>query len=204
MDDVRSPVGPADIRPVLAALVGRAAARRLVDAFGHAFAMARATPAELSAKAGLADGAARRVGAAFELGRRALAPPWEHEQPFCGPQEVWDHYRPELAHLDREVFFGVGLDARCRRIIEVRVAEGRPDHCIVDPAELFRPLLRAAARNVVLVHNHPSGDPAPSEADRHLTRRLAMAGQLLGIAVADHVIVGLNAYHSMAEEGVLP
>ena len=181
-----------------------AVAAALLKRFGHLPGLARAGSAELAASPGLSPAAATRLVAAFEAGRRALSPPWPKEAPFSEPEDVWAHYRATLGSLDREVFLAVGLDVRCRRVCEAEVAAGSLSSCAVEPRDVFLSMLRAAAHSVLLVHNHPSGDPTPSPQDRRLTSRLAMAGQILGIPVVDHVIVGRDGYHSLSEEGCLP
>jgi len=178
-------------------------AGRLLACFGHLSALARSEAPEVRALAGLSGAAAGRLAAAFELGRRALAPPWPKEEPFSDPEDVWAHYRVTLAPLDREVFLAVGLDVRCRRVCEIQVADGGLSSCGVRPRDVFLPMLRRAAHSLLLVHNHPSGDPTPSREDRRLTVRLATCGSFLGLEVVDHVIVAQSGYHSMAEEGAL-
>ena len=99
----------------------------------------------------------------------------------------------------QELFVALGVDVRNRLVIDVEVARGVLTGVEVHPREVFRPLIRAAAAGVILVHNHPSGDPAPSLEDLDLTRRLRDVGQLIGIPVIDHIIVGDNGYCSVAE-----
>ena len=96
------------------------------------------------------------------------------------------------------------LDSRHRVIRSVLTSQGTLTASLVHPREVFRPALREAAAALVLVHNHPSGDPSPSSEDREITRRLAQAGVLLGIPVLDHVIVADRGYASLREEGDLP
>ena len=197
---------------LLAVMLGRprlrpsdlVAAERLLGSFGHLGALARAGARELAEVRGIDAHAAARLEAAFEAGRRSLTPPWPDDEPFSDPEDIWAHFRTSLGGLDREVFLAIGIDARCHRVCEARVADGGLAHCIVDPRDVFLPMLRGAAHRVVLVHNHPSGDPTPSDDDRRLTARLAMAGRVLGLDVVDHVIIGRSAYHSMASDGSLP
>ena len=185
-------------------LTGPAGARAVVAVFPTCHALARAGAGELQRDAGLTPLQAARVVAATEIGRRALAPPWDDDEPFCDPETVWRHYRGQLGGLTHERLLAVALDAKCRRIQEVLLAEGEPTRCLVEPNQVFRAMLRAGAVSALLVHNHPSGDPTPSARDVSFTRRIAAAGQLLGVSVADHLIVSRRGYHSMAAEGILP
>jgi hypothetical protein len=94
------------------------------------------------------------------------------------------------------------LDQRGRRIELLEIARGGRNTVSVAPAEVFEPALRAGAAQIVLIHNHPSGDPEPSPQDRQMTERLRAAGDLLGILVADHVIIGHSSYSSLVERGL--
>lgn len=193
----------APLEQVVAALVGKPKAGPLLRAFPTAQALCRAGPGELIQEGGLSPGQAVRLIAAAELGQRGLNPPWDDGEPFCEPEDVWRFYRVDLGALVHERLIAVALDAKCRRIGEVTVVEGQLTRCLVDPPQVFRPMLRAGAVSTLLVHNHPSGDPSPSGQDVTFTRRIAEAGRILGISVVDHVIVGRHGYHSMAAEGAL-
>jgi DNA repair protein RadC len=154
------------------------------------------------------DGLVRRwprraavVRAALELGRRAAAIPLAARAPVRDAAAVFAHFRGRLPQLDREVFYVLLLDGKNRVQGEVRVSEGSLTAALVHPREVFAPAIRAAAAALVLVHNHPSGDPTPSAEDRAITERLRQAGELIGIRVLDHVVIGRGSYTSMAEAG---
>ncbi len=191
------------LRDLLAVLTSTAVADRLLDRFPCAHALSQAGARELEGVRDVSPHEALRLAAACEVGRRALRPPWDDDDPFDTPESVWHEYRARLGALPHERLIALGLDGRCRRVVEVQVAEGGPARCAVEPGQVFRPLLRAGAHGALLVHNHPSGDPSPSEADRSFTRRLAAAGEVLGVEVVDHIVVARHGYHSMAESGVL-
>ena len=108
-----------------------------------------------------------------------------------------------LRDKKREIFLVVLLDARHRMLREEVVSEGSLTSSIVHPREVFLPAVRESAGAVVLVHNHPSGDPRPSEEDVAVTRRLVRASELLGIRVLDHVIIGDGRYASLRQEGLM-
>jgi len=123
--------------------------------------------------------------------------------PFLSPGQIFDHYHGRLRDHKREMFLVVLLDARHRVLREEAVSEGSLTSSIVHPREVFRAAVRESAGAVVLVHNHPSGDPAPSEEDVAVTRRLVQASELIGIRILDHVIVGDGSYTSLKEAGLL-
>src|SRR6185295_659238 len=133
---------------------------------------------------------AARVRAALELGRRATAEPLAAGGPLRDAAAVYAHFRGRLPQLDREVFYVLLLDGKNRVRGEVRVSEGSLTAALVHPREVFAPAIREAAAALILVHNHPSGDPTPSAEDAAITQRLRQAGELIGIRVLDHVVVG--------------
>jgi DNA repair protein RadC len=159
----------------------------------------RATSAELAAFAGIGPVRATAMQAALELGRRAISARPETGQRVTGASEVWTYFRSRLAPLPVEEFWAVGLDVRHRVQSEHCLARGSLTGVEIHPRDVFRPLIRHAAAAVIFCHNHPSGDPTPSRADVELTARLREVGDLCGIAVLDHVVVGWDGYASLAE-----
>ena len=105
--------------------------------------------------------------------------------------------------LEKEQFHIVMLDGKNRILREERISEGILTASLVHPREVFAPAIREAAAGLVLIHNHPSGDPEPSPEDREVTRRLVAVGELVGIRILDHVIVGDGRYVSFIERGLL-
>ena len=118
------------------------------------------------------------------------------------PEVVYELFRP-LASLDRECVAVAMLDARNRLVGIHAVHVGTTTHSVVGPGEVFKAAILANARGIVIVHNHPSGDPNPSEDDMELTRRLKTAGQTLDIHVLDHVVVAHDGYVSLRQRGVI-
>lgn len=139
--------------------------------------------------------------AAFELGRRAAGTPLQPGMVLSDAASVFEHFRGRLPQRDREVFYALLVDGRNRLQAEVRVSEGSLTATLVHPREVFGPAIRCGAAAVVLAHNHPSGDPQPSAEDDALTTRLRQVGELVGIRVLDHVVIGQGAFVSMAERG---
>jgi DNA repair protein RadC len=154
-------------------------------------------------RAGAGAAGACRLAASFALSRKLLGEPLPRGAHFASPKQIFDHYRGALRDKKREMFLVVLLDARHRVLRDEVVSEGSLTSSIVHPREVFLPAVRESAGAVVLVHNHPSGDPSPSDDDVAVTRRLVHASELLGIKVLDHVIVGDGVYASFRERGLL-
>jgi DNA repair protein RadC len=173
-------------------------ASNLVKASGGVAALSRASPRELSLITGVGAARAARITAAFELGRRAVA--GEHRRTaIAQPDDVYRMIHPRVAGLAQEVFFVIGVDIRNGVLDVVEVARGSVHAVEVHPREVFRPLVRMAATGGIVVHNHPTGDPTPSLEDVELTRRLRAVGEVIGIPIIDHVVVGDGKFRSIAE-----
>lgn len=178
-------------------------AARLLHEVGGLSGLSKLGPGGLEQLSGLGPGKSCRIIAAVELGRRVVTRPLHRGARLASSRDVDAAYRPSLADADTEVFICIALDAKHRPIREIEIARGGLSACPVAPADVFRALLREAAAGVVLVHNHPSGEPTPSTDDVQLTERLARAGELLGIPVLDHVIVGREGHFSFLDAGLL-
>jgi len=176
---------------------------RLLAGLGGVAGLAQATEAELRAVPGVGAARASVLRAALELGRRAAGARPERGQRLGAASEVWAYYRARLAFAPVEEFWVLGLDVRHRLLFETCVARGCLTGVEVHPREVYRPLIRAAAAAAIFCHNHPSGDPSPSRQDLELTRRLREVGELVGIAVLDHVVVAADGYTSFADRGWL-
>jgi len=180
-----------------------ALAATLLHRHGGLPGLARAAAAELSGEDGMGPAKSATLVAALELGRRLAARRLRSGDPVRGPADVFRHFHPRLRDARHERFLLVLLDGRHRMLREVVISQGTLTASLVHPREVFRPALREAAAAVVLVHNHPSGDPTPSREDQEITERLAAAGELLGIPVLDHVVVAERGYVSLRESGLL-
>ena len=159
-----------------------------------------ATPREASGDA-LPPGQAARLAAAFELSRRFSPEPGM--PPLVNtPREVWG-VTADLRGETREHFVGLYLNARNRLLARTTVSIGSLNAALVHPREVFAPALEVRAASLIVVHNHPSGETDPSDDDVCITRRLADAGEILGVRLVDHVIVGWRGYTSLREAGHL-
>jgi len=174
-------------------------AAAVLRSVGGAAGLPRATRAELAAHAGMGSVRATLVLAAIELGRRALTGRPVRGQRLAGASEVWTYLGSRLASLAVEEFWALGLDARHRVQSEHCLARGSLTGVEIHPRDVFRPLIRHGTAAVIFCHNHPSGDPAPSRADVDLTTRLREVGDLCGIPVLDHIVVGWEGYVSLCE-----
>ena len=152
---------------------------------------------------GVGPAKAALIKAALEIGKRAAAAPLSTGQRVTSSEDVFRHYQPLMRDLRREVFKAVLLDGKNAIIRDVTVSEGSLTLSIVHPREAFVPAVRESAAAVIFVHNHPSGDPEASPEDRALTRRLVSVGEIIGIRVLDHVIIGDHRYVSFADQGWL-
>ena len=175
-----------------------AVAAELIASAGGIAQLARASPRELALTAGIGTARATQIAAAFELGRRSLSSSQRRET-LGHPEDIFRICEPRVAGLSQEVFIVVGMDIRNGLLDVVEVARGHVHGVEVHPREVFRPLVRMAAAAGVIVHNHPSGDPTPSPQDIELTRRMFAVGDLLGIPLIDHVVIGDRAFRSVKE-----
>jgi DNA repair protein RadC len=162
-------------------------------------ALARQSAAHLRRELKLSRAGAARLAAAFALGRRVEASVREPRQPLRSPLLVHDLMVGELRGLERETFHALLLDGKHRLRRRHRVSEGTLTSSLVHPREVFGPALREGAAALIVVHNHPSGDPEPSAEDLAVTRRLVEVGTLLGVPLLDHVVVADERYVSIRE-----
>ncbi len=192
---------------VLGPCAGRRApslcARELLERQGPLRRLSTRTSHELRSVKGVGERQAARLLAVFDLTRRLMGCRLHPGAQFLNPRQIFEHYHASLRDRKKEMFLVVLLDARHRILREEVVSEGSLTSSIVHPREVFGPAVREAAGAMILVHNHPSGDPRPSEEDVAVTRRLVHAAEVLGIRVLDHVIVGDGVYASFKEEGLL-
>ena len=179
-------------------------AEELLERFGSLDRLAQAGLRELSAASGMGPAKVAVLRASLELGARWVRTPLLPGEPLGSPEQVARHFGPRMRGYRQEVFVVVLLDARQRVLGEVEVSRGSVNQSLVHPREVFAAAVREAATFVLLVHNHPSGDSAPSPEDREVTRRLARAGELLGIPVLDHLVIAGHGHHSFARSGELP
>ena len=178
-------------------------AHALLERFGSLDALARAGTAELRAVRGLGPAKICSLRAAFEIGSRLLRTPVAPGEKLHSPEQVAAHFGARMRRYRQEVFVVLLLDSRHRLIGEVEVSRGSLNQSLVHPREVFAPALRESAAAILVVHNHPSGDPQPSREDHEVTQRLVRAGEILGIRVVDHLVIGGLEFTSFARTGQL-
>lgn len=200
-------------RELLAILVGSGTAGRTAlevagdlvgSSNGSLRRLAAASPREFEGIPGVGPAVAARVGAALELGRRMAREGPQERVRIRGARDVYERCAPGVRDLMREEFRVLLLNTQHAVTRELVVTVGTLDTSVVHPREVFRQAVLESAAAIILVHNHPSGDPTPSPEDRTVTAQLVSAGRLLGIPVLDHVVVGDGCYVSFVEAGLLP
>ena len=152
-------------------------------------------------EAGFTDRRITKLRALVELAKRFGEEEFIPGQSFRGSYDVYAHFRERLAGERHEQFYAVLLDNKNRKIKDVRVSQGSLTASIVHPREVYLPVIRESAAAVIFVHNHPSGDPTPSKEDLEITRRLREVGELVGVRVLDHVVIGQGRYVSFVDDG---
>lgn len=180
-----------------------ALADQLIAHFGSLRALACATYEEMAEIKGIGPAKAARVIAAFELTKRLSNSSLEVREVIRSPQDAADIVMDEMSLLDREHFVILMLNTKHAVIAKKVVSIGHLNASLVHPRELFKDVIKKSSAAVILVHNHPSGDPTPSEDDIRVTQRLCEAGRLLGISVLDHIVIGDKSYVSFREQGLI-
>ena len=177
-------------------------AERLLIQFEHLPGLARATVTELTAANGIGPAKAAEIKAALEIGRRLVASSPEERPRVTTPDDAFHLLKSEMMFLDQEHLRLILLDTRNRVLRTPTLYIGSLNTSVVRVGELFRAAIRENAAAFIVAHNHPSGDPAPSPEDISVTRQLVQAGQLLDIAVLDHIIIGSGRFVSLKQRGL--
>jgi len=196
---------------ILALILGRGVAgesvmvtaQRLLSQFGNLKGIAGASVEELSQVRGIGLAKAAQIKAAFELANRLEGYSEAGDKPLIKtPEDVASLVKSRLKGKKKEHFLALLLDTRNQLIKAAEISIGSLDTSVVHPREVFKEAIAASAASVIFVHNHPSGDPEASEDDIKLTKRLAEAGEIVGIDVLDHIIIGDKKYLSLKREGL--
>ena len=176
---------------------------QLLSHFQGLRGVANASLEQLSAVKGVGEVKAIQIAAAIEMGKRNAVLSEDEKPVIRSPQDVANLLMPELRDAKKEHLKSLLLDTKNRVLKILTVSVGILDSSLVHPREVFKDAIIASAAAIIVAHNHPSGDPTPSAEDRRITQRLAEAGQILGIELLDHVILGDNRFVSLKERGVL-
>lgn len=181
-------------------------AKKLLSDFENLERLASRSAADLRQQLrelGLGLAKASTIVAAFELGRRALASRADKKEPIHSPDDIAQRFIPMLREMKKEVFLVILLDSANHIIRHVKISDGILNSSLVHPREVFRPAIAEPAAAIVLLHNHPSGNPEPSSEDIQITRQLIEVSKVMGIPIHDHIIVAGTGYTSFAERGIL-
>ncbi len=176
--------------------------QRLMQTFGGLPGLHRASFDEVCAQRGIGEAKAAQVKAAIELGRRLAAEAPDERPAIHSPQDAADLVRYEMSALEQEELRVILLDNRNRMITVEEVYRGSVNSSQVRVGELFKAAVRRNAAALIVVHNHPSGDPTPSPDDVAVTRAIVQAGKLLDIDVLDHLVIGGGKFISLKERGL--
>jgi len=195
----------------LATVIGRgvsstssdAAARRLLRHYGSLQGLSFASKEELINIGHVSEAQAEYVLSAITLGQEICSSPLCPGERFPSSREIFQRYRARFFPVKREYFFALALNSKNLLIREVLVSVGSLSLSVVHPREVFTSAVRDSASAIILLHNHPSGDPLPSNEDRECTKRLVKAGKILGIRVLDHIVIGHDGYYSFADAGYI-
>jgi len=150
---------------------------------------------------GIGEAKACQIMACFELGRRLASFKQEKKVKINSAKDIAKIFLPEMSTLQKEHFKGVYIDARKNIIKEETIFVGSLNTSVIHPREIFQPAIANGTAAIILIHNHPSGDPTPSEEDIEITKQLIESGNILEIEVLDHVIIGDKKYFSLREKG---
>lgn len=161
------------------------------------------TVEELMSIKGIGVAKAAQIRAALELGRRVAISVAGDRLSIKSPDDAASIVMEEMRHLDREHFVALLLNVKNQLIARELISIGTLNSSSVHPRELFKPAIRRSAASIILVHNHPSGDPEPSREDREVTKRLMEAGKIIGIEVLDHLVIGDNKFVSLKAKGLM-
>lgn len=179
-------------------------AATLLREFGSLDDLAARSYKELIRFRGVGEAKALVLAAAFELGRRAsVSREGGKRLQICSPEDVVRRFQPLMKDLHQEMFKVLLLDSANHLLRDVTVSVGILNSSLVHPREVFQMAILQPAAAVILLHNHPSGNPEPSAEDIQITRQIVQAGKIMGIPVHDHIIVALDKYTSFAEKGLL-
>jgi DNA repair protein RadC len=150
---------------------------------------------------GIGEAKATQIAAVFELARRLETFIEEPKRKVCSPKDVYTLMYPKMREQKKERFITLYLDTKNQILKEETVSIGSLNASIVHPREVFKSALLESSASVIMIHNHPSGDPSPSREDILVTEKLVEGGKLLGIDVLDHIIIGDGKYVSLKDEG---
>ena len=177
--------------------------RDLLKVFDNLNNLDHASIHELCQVKGIGLAKATQIKAALELGKRMASIPSGNNKKMTTSRAFVEYFAPFMKNLRKEIVKIALLDNKLHVINDFVISEGSVDSSIVHPREVMIPAIKESAAKIVLLHNHPSGDPTPSRADIEITHRVSKAGNIIGIQLLDHIIIGGTEYYSFADEGMI-
>ena len=177
--------------------------RDLLKVFDNLSNLDRASVAELCKVKGIGLAKAAQIKAALEVGKRLASTRSGNIAKMTTSRAFVEYFAPFMKNLRKEVVKVALLDNKLHIIKDFVISEGSVNSSIVHPREVMIPAIKESATKIVLVHNHPSGDPSPSQADIEITHRVSKAGEIIGIKLLDHIIIGGTEFYSFADEGMI-
>lgn len=177
--------------------------RELLTTFGNFRQLDMLSVRELCDIKGIGPAKAAQVKAALEIGKRLSSQYGKKKKQFRSSEDVVDYYIPMMRNIKKEVFKVILLDSKNKIIKDIVISQGSLTSSLVHPREVLNPAIKESAAAMILIHNHPSGDPAPSQDDIEITHRLKEACDIVGIKVLDHIIIGDKSHFSFMDKKML-
>ncbi|NDI34034.1 RadC family protein [Chengkuizengella sediminis] len=178
-------------------------AQKVLKKFGGLRHLVDASTEQLIEMKGIGPAKALQIQAGIELGRRLAKSKLEHHITIRSPEDAAKYMMEDLRYLQKEHFICLFLNTKNQLIAQETLSMGSLNASIVHPREVFRAAIKRSSASIICVHNHPSGDPTPSSEDIEITNRLLEAGQVIGIEVLDHLIIGDQNFISLKERGLM-
>jgi len=178
-------------------------AQELLSKYGDFRKLSSVSIGELCKVRGIGPARAAQIKASLAIAKRFSTISVRPSQQFKCSKDIFDHFHERLREKKQEIFFIILLDNKNRIIKELDISKGSLTSSIVHPREVFNPAIKESAVSVIFVHNHPSGDPEPSKEDIQMTRRLLEVGDVVGIKVLDHIIIGNECFVSLKDKGII-
>ncbi|REK71495.1 RadC family protein [Paenibacillus paeoniae] len=195
-----------DLKSLLAYLLREKPGSYIVEEILHRFPtfaeLVDITEQELLSIEGVGKARARQIVATLELSR-FISAPLPSIDTIRSPEDVYKLLEPEFRHLKQEQFVCLFLNTKNGVVAKEVISIGSLNACIVHPREVFRPAIKRSYASIICAHNHPSGNPDPSQEDIAITQRLVESGNIIGIELLDHVVIGSGTYVSLTERGVI-
>ena len=176
--------------------------RELLTKFGNFRNIDLLSVKEICSIKGIGIAKATQIKAALEIGKRMSSQYGNRREQFKSSEDVVKRYIPLMRNIKKEIFKIVLLDSKNKILKDIMISQGSLTSSLVHPREVLNPAIKESAASIILIHNHPSGDPLPSQDDIEITQRLRQAGDIVGVKVLDHIIIGETSHFSFVDQKV--